>query len=467
MKLVRLISGICLCCCCGGWALAQDPSPGVNPALKHRSAKSTQAPKFGKNDTLDLVVPAGSGLPLALDQEVRIQRVGQPLHGHLTEPVYAFDKLVLPVGTEIDGQILQIDRVPTIRRIAAALDTNFTPASKITVGFSELSLDNGKHISLQTRVQPGSGQVLRFVSGQNQKKPSAKSTVSEKARQAKEQAQSRFDAAMQQVKKPGKLHRLERYVVAQLPVHPNYIEAGTRYVAELQSPLEFGSEPLTLETLTSLDSEIPDGTFVHATLTTPLNSASTRKGADVEAVISRPLLTDGKLILPQGSILKGSVVQVRPARRWKRNGQLRFVFRDLVLPNGLESKIEATLQGVQSATSEDLKLDSEGGAEPQTSRVRYLKSGVAVGLAAATHEDETLNRAEGGAGGFRVIGIVVGTAVHSQPLAIAMGAFGASRSIYSNFIGRGTDVAFEKHTEMEIGIATRNATGPLLDSPRQ
>jgi len=99
-----------------------------------------------------------------------------------------------------------------------------------------LSLDNGKRISLQTKVKPGSGQVLRFVSSENQKKPSAKSTVSEKAKQAKEQAQSQFDAAMQQVKKPGKLHRLERYAVAQLPVHPNYIEAGTGYVAELQSP---------------------------------------------------------------------------------------------------------------------------------------------------------------------------------------------------------------------------------------
>ncbi len=87
-----------------------------------------------------------------------------------------------------------------------------------------------------------------------------------------------------------------------------------------------------------------------------------------------------------------------------------------------------------------------------------------MGLAAATHDDEPINRAEGGAGGFKVVGIVIGAAVHSQPLAIAMGAFGASRSIYNNFMARGTDVVFAKHTAMEIGVDTRAAM-PRQPSP--
>jgi len=267
------------------------------------------------------------------------------------------------------------------------------------------------------------------------------------------------------VKEPGKLHRVERYAVAQLPVHPQYIDAGTMYFAELGKPLEFGSEPLTPEIAASMNSEIPEGTMVHARLTTPLNSASTQKGAEVEAVLSRPMVNDGKLILPQGSVLKGSVVQVQPAHFWKHNGQLRFVFRDLVLPNGVESKVQAMVQGVQSGTADNLHLDAEGGAEPKTSKTRYLRSGIAVGLAAATHEDEILNRAEGGAGGFKVVGIVIGATVHSQPLAIAMGAFGASRSIYNNFIARGTDVVFAKHTAMEIGVDTRGAAPGQNASP--
>jgi hypothetical protein len=50
-------------------------------------------------------------LKVALDQEVRVQKVGQPIHGKLVEPVYAFDKLVVPAGTEVIGQISAIDGV--------------------------------------------------------------------------------------------------------------------------------------------------------------------------------------------------------------------------------------------------------------------------------------------------------------------------------------------------------------------
>jgi hypothetical protein len=470
MKFVHLIGAICLTCSCGGWTLAQDSNPpgssSTNPVLKHRPAESPKTPKPIIKEAIDLTVPKGTALQVVLDREIRVQKVGQPIHGHLIEPVYTFDKLVLPVGTEVTGQISQIESVSAGRRTLAALDANLTPARKITVEFTELSLADGKHIPIQTTVVPGSGQVIRFVTAsESQEKKGVKDAVIEKERQAKEEARRQFDSAMQQVKEPSKLRRVERYAVAQLPVHPQYIDAGTMYFAELGKPLEFGSEPLTPETAASMNSEIPEGTMVHARLMTPLNSASTQKGAEVEAVLSRPLVNDGKLILPQGSVLKGSVVQVRPARHWKHNGELRFVFRDLVLPNGVESKVEAMVQGVLSGTADNLQLDAEGGAETKTSKTRYLRSGIAVGLAAATHEDEILNRAEGGAGGFKVVGIVIGATVHSQPLAIAMGAFGASRSIYNNFIARGTDVAFTKHTAMEIGIDTRGAAPGQTASP--
>ena len=69
------------------------------------------------------------------------------------------------------------------------------------------------------------------------------------------------------------------------------------------------------------------------------------------------------------------------------------------------------VQGVLAGAADNLQPDAEGGAETKTSKTRYLRSGIAVGLAAATHEDEPLNRAEGGAGGFKVVGIVIGATV--------------------------------------------------------
>ena len=468
MKMKQVIATVCLACSCAGWTLAQDSTPDNSPStdtnntlvLKHRPAEaSTETPKPIVKENIDLTVPKGAALQVVLDREVRIKAAGQPIHGHIVEPIYAFDKLFIPVGTEVNGKILQIEGVPATARTMAALNANLTPARKIEVEFTELVTADGKHIPIQTSVVPGSGQVLRFVStAESQKKKDAKDVLTQKERQAKAEARRQFEAARQQVKQPGKMHRLERAAVAQLPVHPQYVDAGTVYFAKLKQPLQFGSEPLTPEMAASMmDTDIPPGSMVHARLMTPLNSASTQQGDEVQAVLSQPLMVNGKLLLPEATLLKGSVVQVQPARHWKHNGQLRFVFRDLVLPNGVESKVEAMVQGIQSGVADKLNLDSEGGAETQTPKTRYVHTAISVGLAAATHEDEAFNRAEGGAGGFKVVGIVIGAAVNSHPLAIAMGAFGASRSIYNNFIARGRDVVFPEFTAMLIAVDTREA----------
>ncbi len=467
MTLLRIIGTICLTYSCGSWVQAQDPAPAAtststpdsNPMLKRRPTQSPEATSTLLKETIDLNLPKGTALQVALDQEVRIQKVGQVIQGRVVAPVYTFDKLVLPVGTKVTGKISKIEGVSAGRRTLAALGADLTPARKIEVEFTDLSLAGGKHIPIQTSAVLGSGQVIEFVTAaENKKRKGVKDAVTEKERQAKEEARRQWSAAMQQVKEPGKIHRIQRLAVAQLPVHPQYIEAGTTYFAELKTQLEFGSEPLKPELVTSLQTEIPPGSFVHARLTTPLNSAITQKGDEVEAILSQPLLDGDRLILPQGSLLKGTVVQVKPARHWQRNGQLRFVFHDLVMPNGVEAKVEAMVQGIQAGTADNVKLDSEGGAEPKTPKTRYLSTTGSIALAVAAHEDDTLNRLEGGAGGFKVIGIIIAGTVHSQPLALSMGAIGASRSIYNHFIARGRDVVFAKHAAMAISVGTRRVT---------
>jgi hypothetical protein len=467
---------ICLGCSCDSLTGAQETppasmpssSPDSNPILRHRPAEVKTTPKPGVEVKVNLTVKEGTALQVALDQEVRVQKVGQTIHGRIVAPVYAFDKVVVPVGTEVTGKISGIGDVSPGARTLAALDANLSPARKIDVEFTELDLAGGTRIPMQTSVVAGSGQVIKFVTaGERKETKGIKNTVTEKERQAKEEAQREWDSAMQQVKTPGKLHRIERMAAAQLPVHPQYIEAGTVYFAELKNPLEFGDESLARESVTTLQTEIPQGSLVHARLMSPLSSATTQKGTQVKAVLSQPLLDDGHLILPQGTLLNGTVVQVRPARYWQRNGQIRFAFHDVVMPDGVEEKIEAMVQGVQAGAADNMSLDAEGGAEPQTSKTRYLWTAVSVALAMTAQHDDTLNRVAGGAGGFKVVGMVIGATVHSQPLALAMGAFGASRSIYAHFIARGRDVAFAKHTAIEISVGTRKAvTGtPTAGSP--
>jgi hypothetical protein len=469
-----LISAVFLTCMFASSAQAQDAaSPcttASNPILIHRPVGAMNAPA---NETIALTVPTGTAVQVVLDEEVRIKKVGQSVHGWVAEPVYAFDKLVVPVGTKVTGQITQLEGVSGGKRTLDALNADFTPRRKVQIEFDDLELIDGRHIPIHTTVTPGSGQVIQFVTP-GEKKKGVKDAASEKADQAKEEAKRQWDNAMKQVHEPGKIQKIKRYAVAQFPVHPQYIDAGMVYFAELEEPLDFGTEPLTPEIAATLNTPPPPGSSVHVRLTTALSSATAQKGDEVEAVLSRPLLEGNRLVLPQGSRLKGSVLQVRPARRLSRNGQLRIVFRELVLPDGIEQKVEASLEGIQSGKGQDMKLDSEGGAEANSPKTRYLATGIAVALAfASSHSDSdardgdvggnTNSRLAGGAGGFKLVGMAMGAFVHSQPLGMAMGAYGASVSVYSHFIARGRDLIFPKNTAMEVAIGTR-ASVPSPDS---
>jgi hypothetical protein len=198
-----------------------------------------------------------------------------------------------------------------------------------------------------------------------------------------------------------------------------------------------------------------------------LSSATARKGQDVEAVLSEPLMDGERLILPQGSRLKGTVKQAQPARRMKKNGQLRIAFSELVPPDGIEQKVVSTLEGVQAGKDANVKLDSEGGAEATTSKSRYLATAMSLGLAmmsvgdrdrVGSGQDGAGRGAAGGLGGFKLVGMVVGALARSRAFGTTMGAYGAAVSVYSHFMARGREVEFPKNTAMQIGIGTRAAT---------
>ncbi len=410
---------------------------------------------------VSLTVPKGTALAVAIDRDVRIEHVGQPVHARVVEPIYAFDKLVIPVGAQVTGRVTEVDDPSKAKRTAAALDADFSPERHVEVEFDHIVLSGDRRIPMRTLVTPGSGHPLEFVSAAGDKSASH-GAVAEKVKEAKQEARQQFNDAMKQADEPGKMHRAGRYAESQLPVHPQYIGAGAVYFAELDHPLDFGSEPLTQTLAASIGSQPPNGSVIQARLVTPLNSATSRPGDPVEAVISRPLFDGDRLLVPQGARIEGTVVQAEPAHHPARNGQLRIVFREMKMPDGLEEKIAASLEGVESAKRDNVKLDSEGGARATAPPTRYLTTAVAVGLGGASFLGdsfgETGPRTAGGAGGYKLIGIALGLTIHSQPFGMAMGAFGATRSIYGNFIARGHDVDFPKNTAMAIALWDRHDT---------
>jgi post-segregation antitoxin (ccd killing protein) len=414
-----------------------SPKPASNISVSDTSAQHAVA----------LSLPVGTPLQVALDREVRVKRVGQPLQGHLLQPVYAFDHLVLPLGTAVRGHIAKIGSVGGKHLTLSILNADFTPARPIQVSFDEIVLADGRYMPLHAAVVPGSGQVIRLVDSGSGRSGPAKNGLSAKIAEAKQEWQQ----AMQQVKQPGKLHRAWRMGLEQLPVRPQYLDAGTLYYADLQEPLDFGSETVKAQELQSIGTPPPPGSLVRASLVTALDSGTTKHGATVQAVVSKPLFAGDRLILPQGTLLNGSVLQVRPARRMKHNGELRIAFHELVLPSGAAFRVDTTLKAIQAAESLSPSLDQEGGAKATNPKSRYVTTGISVSLALV---------GSGGKNdvGFRLVGIAVGLAVRSHTLAILTSAYGGSRSIYTNFFGRGRNISFPRDTSMEIGFGDRTAT---------
>jgi hypothetical protein len=91
-------------------------------------------PLSGNGDhTVDLSVPVGTPLQVVLDREVRVKKAGQPLHARLVQPVYAFDQLVLPAGTKVDGHIARIGRPSGKQLTFSILNADFSPPRPVEV----------------------------------------------------------------------------------------------------------------------------------------------------------------------------------------------------------------------------------------------------------------------------------------------------------------------------------------------
>jgi hypothetical protein len=466
----RFIWTLSLTFLCHSWAAGQTLKVRPPGSAQPRSGQPTPDSNLAATpaSSISLTVPAGTPLKVALDGEIRVRKVGQPVHGKVIEPVYAFDELVVPAGSEVNGKIAQIEAVSKKKRTIAAMNGDFSPYREVHVDFDELVFADGRHVAMQTSVSPGSGGVLQFVSAGAEKKEGVQNVASRKVSEARQEVKREWESVKKQLHEPAKIHRLERYGVAQLPYHPQYMDAGTSFNADLQQPLEFGMEPLRPETLSSIGTPPPSGSVVHALLVTALNSATTKKGEPVEAIISQPLVFSNHLLLPEGSHIKGSVLEARPARRLGRNGQLRIVFHQLVPPNGIQQTVEASLEGVAVAKGEHLSLDSEGGAQVATPKTRYLTTAISVALASSSMTDHDrdagIHGADGGgvgrgavngASGFRFLGTIVGAFAHSRVIASGFGFYGAAMSVYSHFLARGRDVNYPKDMSMLIGLGTR------------
>src|SRR5262245_4978936 len=444
-------------------------------------SSATGRPASAQSDsTVELTIPKGRPLRVALAHDTTVKRVGQTVTGKLTEPVYAYDRIVLPVGTQIAGRITKLDSPSRLDRARSLSGGDFSPHHIVEIRFESVIRD-GTPVPIQTIAKNETVHPVRQVARDMTTADSNPGVVERAKQKAKgaaanaiASAKQEVTGALSQVKDPGRMKRLREWAVNKLPYHPQVLRQGTVYDVELQAPVSFGTAPAR--------PPAPEGTLpapasiLRAQLATALDSASTLKGAPLEAVVSEPVFAeDGRLILPEGSRLTGEVTFAEPAKRFHRNGQLRFLFERVELPNEQSVQMLASLHAIDVSGDDHVVLDDEGGAAMQNTKSRFVEPALALlALRASMNQGEGGERFEGGASGVRAtsastgggrylargvsgligfgaIGVALGQI--SRPLGIGFGVLGAARSMYKNILGKGQELRFQADTPIQLQLA--------------
>ena len=442
---------------------------------------------------IPLLLNAGTALRISLSRRTRISHASEIVQGTIVEPVYAFDQVVIPGDSQVAGRIVTVDSVSGLHRAMAYANGNFSPFHKYEVEFDTVILPNGQRIPVKTFVSPGTAEMVHLVSSPEKEKKkniseratdSAKQQAKNKITDAKEEAHQSWEA----VRTPGRLDRLKHFVLAQSPYRRQYLEIGTRFNADVQDPIAFGEIERTAGDLDAIGTFLPLDSTVKARLVSEVNSATATRGDRVDALLTEPLYSSAhKVILPANTLIVGEVVQSRPARKFHRNGELRLIFRRVEIPmeaqnatqeilqtnqsSAEHTRITGNLEGLEVDRQSRMTLDEEGGAHTTDSKTRYLSTGLAVLLAAAASHTDTEHgtvdsagdpgiRIAAGGSGFRLVGAVISLAAKSSPVSIAFSAYGASSSIYANFLSRGREIVFPKDTPLEIGFGNPRPTSP-------
>src|SRR5690348_3143765 len=166
-----------------------------------------------------------------------------------------------------------------------------------------------------------------------------------------------------------------------------------------------------------------------------INSVSTKHSAEGDRVYLEtvfPILVNGRIVVPVGSYVAGTVTEVKRPGRVKGRGQLYVRFDSLTLPNGVTRDFRARLGSLDGRASESIdknegKIKSEGD-----------KAGDARAIAEAAGAGAGVGSLGGAVAGHPVMGAGMGAAA------------GATAGLMYVLLSRGPDAVLAKGTTMEM-----------------
>ena len=131
----------------------------------------------------------------------------------------------------------------------------------------------------------------------------------------------------------------------------------------LQSPVQSAAAKADIDAgivthVFSRPGEIPEGTLVKVKLREDLSTLTTKPGTKFTAEVTEPVMRDGVVIVPVGSVLEGWVTWVRGGKRIGGPAAIHLEPRTITLPDGAQDLLRARV--IDTDRWDSTKVDEEG-----------------------------------------------------------------------------------------------------------
>src|SRR5579872_266455 len=177
---------------------------------------------------------------------------------------------------------------------------------------------------------------------------------------------------------------------------------------------------------------VETGTHIPLSL---INSVSTKNSAPGDRVYLEtvfPILVDGRIVIPPGSYVSGTITEVQRPGRVKGRGEFHLRFESLTLPNGTARDFRARVSGLDGRASEE--LDRKEG----TIKSEGDKGGDARTVGETAAAGASVGALAGGISGSAGMGAGIGAAA------------GAAAGLVAVLFTRGPEAVLAKGTTLEM-----------------
>ena len=197
--------------------------------------------------------------------------------------------------------------------------------------------------------------------------------------------------------------------------------------------------PALVVTAQSKNYLVDTGTHVPLSL---INSVSTKNAVPGDRVYLEtvfPILVDGRIVIPPGSYVMGTITDIRRPGKVKGRGEFHLRFDSLTLPNGTTRDFRAHVTGLDGRASEELD-HKEGTIRSEGNKAGDVRT---VGETAAAGAS---------------IGALAGSVSGAPGMGAAIGAgAGAAAALAGVLFTRGPEAVLAKGTTIEM-ILDRQVT---------